>query len=254
MTDTIDLNADLGESFGSWNMGDDKAMLDIVSSANVACGFHAGDPMVMTDTVKAARERGVFIGAHPGFDDIRGFGRRRMTGLPVADLRASIIYQIGALQAIAATEGMKLTHVKLHGALSNMACEDAEMARICLQAIQAAMPDIMIVVVATTQLHRVSEALGYPMAQELFADRAYADDGNLVSRSLPGAMIHDANEAADRMLRMIDEQALISISGKRIPVNPQTICVHGDSQGAVAMAEVLRNRLENNGIRIAGFI
>jgi len=254
MTDTIDLNSDLGESFGDWKMGDDAAMLDIVSSANVACGFHAGDPSVMTRTVQAAKQRGVRVGAHPGFDDIRGFGRRRMTGLPDSDLRASIIYQVGALSSIALSEGIELSHVKLHGALSNMACENPDMAALCVEAVQAAKPGITLVAVAATALQSASEQAAYPYVQELFADRAYADDGNLVSRGRPGAMIHDPEQASDRMLRMLDEQALISVSGKRIPVNPQTICVHGDSPGAVQMAETLRNRLEQNGISIRSFI
>ena len=254
MTDIIDLNSDLGESFGDWKMGDDNAMLDIVSSANVACGFHAGDPMVMTKTVRAAKEKGVKVGAHPGFDDIRGFGRRRMSGLPVEDLKACLVYQVGALSAIAKSEGFEVTHVKMHGALSNMACEDLNLAIDCLDAIQSAVPGIPIVAVAATALQQAAEERNYPYVQELFADRGYMDDGNLVPRSQPGAMIHDADEAADRMLRMLDDEALISVNGKRIPVKPQTVCVHGDSPGAVNMAEVLRNRLEQNGVSIRSFV
>lgn len=254
MTDTIDLNADLGESYGPWKMGDDAAMLDIVTSANVACGFHAGDPSIMTHTVRRARARAVRVGAHPGFDDIRGFGRRRMTGLPDEDLRASIIYQVGALRAIAAAEGVDVTHVKLHGALSNMACEDPALASLCIEAVQAALPSVIVVVVAATGLQDAAQRAGCPFVQELFADRAYADDGNLVSRSLPGAMIHDPGEASERMLRMLDEGAIITASGKRIAVDARTICVHGDSPGAVRMAESLRERLEKGGIRVASFV
>jgi len=253
MTATIDLNADLGESFGPWPMGNDAALLDIVTSANVACGFHAGDPLVMARTVALCRDKGVGIGAHPGFDDLRGFGRRRILDPDPQALRAMLIYQIGAIQGMARAAGTTVRHVKLHGALSNMASEDATLARRCIAAIREADPALVVMAMAATPLETEALAAGAPVAREVFADRAYNDDGTLVTRGTPGAMIEDPDEAADRVLRMIDERALVSINGTRIAVEPQTVCTHGDSPSAVAMAERLRTRLEQAGVRIAAF-
>ncbi|MDA1072524.1 MAG: LamB/YcsF family protein [Proteobacteria bacterium] len=253
MTATIDLNADLGESFGPWPMGNDAALLDIVTSANVACGFHAGDPLVMARTVALCRDKGVGIGAHPGFDDLRGFGRRRILDPDPQSLRAMLIYQIGALQGMARAAGASVRHVKLHGALSNMASEDAGLARRCIAAIREADPALVVMAMAATPLETEAVAAGAPVAREVFADRAYNDDGTLVARGTPGAMIEDPDEAADRVLRMIEERALVSLGGRRIAVEPQTVCTHGDSPSAVAMAERLRTRLEQAGVRITAF-
>lgn len=253
MTNSIDLNADLGESFGAWKMGSDNELLDIVTSANVACGFHAGDPLVMTETVRACLAKGVNIGAHPGFDDITGFGRRRMDNPDAAKTAASIIYQIGALQAVAKTENAKVTHVKLHGALANMASEDDSLASLCLHAVQGVDNELSIVAMAATCLQTQAEQLKMPLLREAFADRAYNDDGTLVSRGTPGAVIHDPAQAAERVLKMIETHSVESINGVNVSLVPDTICVHGDNPEAVQMAAALRTTLEKAGISVKGY-
>jgi len=250
---TIDLNADLGESYGAWRMGRDADMLGIVTSANVACGFHAGDPAEMVRTVRLCLENGVGIGAHPGFNDLNGFGRRQINGTPDLELAAMITYQIGALQAIAASEGAEVRHVKMHGALSNMCMTDRAMSDVFAGAVRKLSANLVIMAVAETEIQRAAEAVGGPVVSEVFADRAYNDDGTLVSRSQPGAVIHDADQAADHVLRMIDDQAITSINGIKVPVRPQTICVHGDNPEAVKLAETVRKRLENSGHKLAKF-
>lgn len=194
----IDLNCDLGEGFGVWQMGDDAAMMQIATSVNIACGFHAGDPDIMHATVKLAKQNGVAIGAHPGFRDLHGFGRRPVPGITAAEIENLVAYQIGALQAVAALAGHKVTHVKAHGALSNVACEDDMTARAIASAIKAVDPSLVFVVLANSKLMLAGEAAGLPLAHEVFADRAYEDDGNLVSRKKPGAVLHDPNEIAER--------------------------------------------------------
>ncbi len=253
MTHSVDLNADLGESFGAWSMGSDDELLDIVTSANVACGFHAGDPLVMTETVRACITKGVNIGAHPGFDDITGFGRRRMHNPEPAKTASSIIYQIGALQAIAKTEGAQVTHVKLHGALANMASEDDALASLCLDAVQRTDSELAIVAMASTSLQSQAEKLNMPLLREVFADRAYNDNGTLVSRGTPGAVIHDPAMAAERVLKMIETHRVESINGVDVKLIPDTICVHGDNPEAVRMADALRNRIEKAGIAVRGY-
>lgn len=250
MTHSIDLNADLGESFGAWKMGADAAMLDIVTSANIACGFHAGDPSVMDDTVKTAIQKNVGIGAHPGFDDLSGFGRRRIHGTPPAALKAMLIYQIGALQAIARANGATVRHVKVHGALGNMASEDLDIATIYADAVKALNDGIIVVAMAATALEQAVTAANLPIAREIYADRTYNDDGTLTLRSRPDALIHDAAYAADRVLRMIEERAVTSVNDVKVPVDPQTICVHGDNIAAVKMAEAIRKRLESAGVKV----
>ncbi len=249
----IDLNADLGESFGPWKMGRDAEMLDIVTSANVACGFHAGDPAEMARTVRLCLDKGVSIGAHPGFDDLHGFGRRQIKGNTAEELAAMITYQIGALQAIAAAEGTGLHHVKMHGALSNMCMTDRWMSDVFAAAVRRLSPDLVIMAVAETEIQRAAEAAGGPMVCEVFADRAYSDDGTLVARSQPGAVIHDAAQAAETVLRMVEDQAITSINGVKVPVRPDTICVHGDNPEAVRLAATVRARLEGAGIKLARF-
>jgi len=253
MTDSIDLNSDLGESFGAWKMGSDNELLDIVTSANVACGFHAGDPLVMTETVRACLRKGVNIGAHPGFDDLTGFGRRRMENPQGPKTAASIIYQIGALQAVAKTENARVTHMKLHGALANMASEDPDLASLCLNAVQSVDSELSIVAMAATALQSQAEKLRMPVLREVFADRAYNDDGTLVSRSLPGAVIHDPAHAAERVLKMLDTHSLESVNGVSVKVIPDTICVHGDNPEAVRMAEALRVKIEKAGIKVTAY-
>jgi 5-oxoprolinase (ATP-hydrolysing) subunit A len=249
----VDLNSDLGESFGAWRMGDDEAMLDIVTSANVACGFHAGDPDEMRATVERAKARGVAIGAHPGFHDLQGFGRRQIQGLTAREIEAMVAYQIGALQATAALAGHKVTHVKAHGALSNMACVDETMATALASAIKAVDRDLVFVVIPLTALERAGERANLPLAREIYADRAYEDDGTLVSRKKPGAVLHDPEEVAARVLAMVEARAIVSVSGKRLALGIDTVCIHGDSPGAVAMAQAVRRTLDAAGVRIAPF-
>ena len=211
----VDLNSDLGESFGPWNMGDDAGMLDIVTSANVACGFHGGDPDTMRATCEAAKARGVAIGAHPGFHDLQGFGRRQIVGLTGREIESLIAYQVGALQAMAAMAGHQVTHVKAHGALSNMACIDAAMAAALARAIKGVDPRLVFVVIPLTALERAGEAAGLKLAREVYADRAYEDDGTLVSRKKPGSVLHDPDAVARRVVQMVREQAIVSVNGKR---------------------------------------
>jgi UPF0271 protein len=252
MSRCIDLNADLGESFGDWRMGNDAALLDVVSSANIACGFHAGDPDVMAETMRLAVAAGVGIGAHPGFPDLQGFGRRRI-GMPHQTLGNIVRYQLGAAQALARASGAEVRHLKLHGALANMASEDAALAAACYEAAVSVAPDIIIVVLAGTAQHDAAKQLGCRTASEIFADRAYNDDATLVDRKLPGAVIHDPAEAASRMVEMIGTGAIISHSGKRIPTDIDTVCLHGDTPGAVEIAVRTRSALEAAGFRIRRF-
>lgn len=245
----LNLNADLGESFGPWPMGNDAALLDVVNSANIACGFHAGDPLTMRRTVQAAGARGVGIGAHPAFPDLQGFGRRRMEIAP-DELEAMLIYQIGALQAIAAAEGCRLAHVKPHGALSNMACADAALAAVVARAVRAVSRELILLAPACSQLALAGEAAGLPVALEIFADRAYQDDGQLVPRSQPGALIHGPEAALAHVLAMLEAGALISINGVRQPTKIASICVHGDGGAAVATAQALRAGLAAAGYRL----
>jgi 5-oxoprolinase (ATP-hydrolysing) subunit A len=249
----IDLNCDMGEGFGPWRMGDDAAMLDIVTSASIACGFHAGDPDIMARTAALAKEKGVAIGAHPGFDDLAGFGRRAIPVDSYAAVERMVAYQIGAMQGVAALAGHAVTYVKAHGALNNMANEDEELALAFARAIRGVDRSLVNVVMPGLAMARASETLGVPAAMEIFADRAYEDDGALVSRKKPGAVLHDAEAAAERLIRMVQDRALVTVSGRRIPVSIDTICVHGDEPTAVAMARTIRARLEASGITLAPF-
>ena len=252
MTVSVDLNADMGESFGPWVMGNDAALLDIVTSANVACGFHAGDPDVMARTMALAVEKGVGIGAHPGFPDLQGFGRDRRD-MRQETLGNIVRYQIGAAQAMARAAGGAVRHLKLHGALANMAADDEAMARVCYEAALSVAPEIVIMVLAQTAQQRAVEALGCTFAAEIFADRAYNDDATLVDRRLPGAMIHDPAIAAARMVSMVKEGAIITESGKRIPCRIDTICCHGDTPEAVGISAAVRSGLEAEGVALRMF-
>ena len=252
MTQTVDLNADMGESFGPWVMGNDLALLDIVTSANIACGFHAGDPDVMAHTMAAASERGVGIGAHPGFADLQGFGRQRMS-LPGESLANLIRYQVGAAQGMARALGTDVRHLKLHGALANMASEDKAMALTCYRAALSVAPEIIIMVLAGTAQEAAVRDLGCAAACEIFADRAYNDDATLVDRKLPGAVIHDAALAAGRMVDMVRAGAIITENGKHIRTRIDTICFHGDTPDAVDIAGSVRAALEGAGVRVACF-
>jgi UPF0271 protein len=244
---TIDLNSDMGEGFGVYSLGDDEAMLEIVTSANIACGFHAGDPLVMARTLASAKTHGVSAGAHPSFFDLWGFGRRPILGERPGDIEKQIVYQVGAMQALAAAEGVPLTHVKTHGSLGNLANEDIELARAVARAIKAAARDAIFIVMPGLETERAGEEFGLRLAREIYADRAYADNGNLASRKLPGAVLHDAEEAAARVLSIVETGEVVSIGGRRIPIKADTVCVHGDTAGAVAMARTVRARLEGAG-------
>lgn len=248
----VDLNSDMGEGFGPWTMGDDAGLLDVITSANIACGFHAGDPDVMARVMRQAQAKGVGIGAHPGFHDLQGFGRRRLR-LSAEELGNMVAYQLGAAQGVARSQGAQVRHLKLHGALANMASEDPEIARACYRAALAVDPEIVLVVLAGTPMQQVARDLGAAWAGEIFADRAYNEDATLVDRSQPGAVLHDAAQVGARIETMLRAGAIITASGKQIPCRIDTICVHGDSPGAVAMARALRDHLGAAGIEVARF-
>jgi len=248
----IDLNSDLGESLGVWRMGDDAAMLDIVSSANVACGFHAGDPAGILRTLRQAKERGVAVGAHVAYRDLVGFGRRNMD-VDSADLRADVIYQIGALKGLAAAAGTEVRYVKPHGALYNTIAHDERQARDVIAAIHEIDPGLVLVALAGSPLVGWAEAQGLRVVAEAFADRAYTPQGTLVSRREPGAVLHDANDVAERMLRLANEGTVTAIDGSVVRIRADSICVHGDSPGAVEMARRVRERLVQAGVTIRPF-
>jgi UPF0271 protein len=250
---TIDLNCDLGEGFGAWEMGNDAAMIDLVTSVNIACGFHAGDADIMRKTVELAKARSVSIGAHPGYRDLHGFGRRPISGMKASEIENLVAYQIGALQAIATAAGHKVTHVKAHGALSNVACEDAMTAKAIASAIRAVDPNLIFVVLANSNLVKAGEAANLPLVHEIFADRAYEDDGSLVSRRKPGAVLHDAGEIGQRVVRMVQDGAVVSVTGKVIKMRTDTVCIHGDTPGAVEIGRGVRQALKDAGIEVTPF-
>lgn len=252
MITRIDLNADLGESFGPWPMGADAALLKIITSANIACGFHAGDPDVMAQAMALAVENSVGIGAHPGLADLQGFGRRRMQIAP-CEARNLVAYQLGAAQAMARTAGGQVRHLKLHGALANMAAEDEALAQACYTGALAVDPDIILMVISGTSQARAAKALGARMACEIFADRAYSEDGLLLDRSLPGAVIHDPATVCRRILAMLQASAIITAQGTHLPAQIDTICLHGDTPQAVTLAQTLRDALESAGVTLQGF-
>lgn len=253
MNRTLDLNCDLGESFGAYNIGEDAAMLDLVSSANVACGFHAGDPVVMRNTIRMAKAAGVSVGAHPSFMDLFGFGRRQILGETPEELEAQIIYQIVAMQGMCAVEGHKMTHVKTHGALGNMAAVDPDLAATCVRAVHAVDPGLTFVSLPYSETYAAAEKLGLKVACEIYADRSYTDAGELTPRSAEGAVIHDPQQSLEQVLEMVLNGQIPTTGGKRLPVEPATLCVHGDTPGAVEIARTLRNALTKNGVTIAPF-
>jgi UPF0271 protein len=242
----INLNADLGESFGAWKMGDDAGLLQLVRSANIACGFHAGDPLVMRQTVRTAVAAGVSLGAHPSYPDLAGFGRRAMTMAP-AELEAALLYQLGALAGIAQAEGGRLTHVKPHGALNNQACEDAALADVVARAVKAYDRELILLAPALSELVAAGARAGLRVAAEVFADRAYTDAATLVPRSQPGAVLHGDDEVVAHVLRMLDAGGIVAASGKVLKTTMHSICVHGDTPGAVANARQLREVLSGKG-------
>lgn len=248
----VDLNADLGEGFGRYECGDDEAMLSIVSSANVACGAHAGDPEIMAKTFRIAKQRGVAVGAHPGFPDLWGFGRRRIP-FTTGEIERLVAYQIGAAQALAAYSSHRITYVKPHGALTNIAETDRQVADALARAVRSIDPGLMLLGPARSEQLRAAEALQLKTVAEIYADRGYADDGTLLPRGTPGALIGDSISAASRVLEMIETGSIISASGKHLPTNIGSVCVHGDSPHAVETARSVRAALEKAGIDIVAF-
>lgn len=242
----IDLNSDMGEGYGPYAMGDDAALLKIVSSANVACGFHAGDPLTMRETVAHAVREKVDIGAHPGFMDLWGFGRRVLPIERPNDIEQFIAYQVGALQAIARLQGASVTHFKVHGALANMAAKDEDISKAIVNAVKVVDRELIFVIPPYCVTERIAEKAGLRVAREIFADRAYDDSGYLLSRKLPGAVLHDPEIAAARVVEMIENNRITTISGKRMPVAIDSICVHGDSKESVDTARTVKTALQRN--------
>ncbi|WP_272681852.1 LamB/YcsF family protein [Providencia sp. PROV129] len=252
MKKQIDLNSDLGESFGQWQMGNDEAILSVVSSANVACGFHAGSPEGILKTLKAAKENGVAVGAHVGYPDLVGFGRRNMD-IASSELIADVIYQIGALKGLATAAGTDVLYVKPHGALYNTIAHDKRQAIAVIDAIKSIDNQLILVALAGSPLVGWAQDSGLQVVAEAFADRAYNCDGTLVSRKLAGSVLHDPKIVAERMLQLVQEGGVVSIDGKFTPIDAGSICVHGDSPGALEMAQQVRSILEKQGIEIYGF-
>ncbi len=243
----IDFNSDVGESFGSYKMGLDEDVIGCVTSANIACGFHAGDPGWMRRTVQLAESHGVGIGAHPAFPDLRGFGRRNMSVDP-AEARDDVVYQIGALTAF--TSAKRLQHVKPHGAMYNMAVRDEPLARAICEAILEVDPSLILLALSGSRWVEIAEEMGLRVAREVFADRALMPDGTLAPRSQPGAVLHDPEAIAERSLRMVTEGVIEAVDGSEVEVRADSICLHGDTPGAVEMARAVRGALQDAGVRV----
>lgn len=253
MTREIDLNSDLGEGYGPWSMGDDAGILALVTSANIACGGHASDPDTMVKTLELAAKNGVSVGAHPGYNDREGFGRRIIPMEP-DQIGRMVAAQIGALVALATFVPVPVVYVKPHGALSNLASQDADVAQAIVAAVRRVDPSLAILAISGTKLEDAAKASGAATYSEIFADRAYLSSGHLVPRSHPEAMIHDAKEAAERLLAFLDSGLMPVIDGDPIPLDAHSICVHGDSAGAVAMAGEIRARLVASGVQLSSFV
>lgn len=250
---SIDLNSDLGEGFGPWTMGDDAAMLSLVTSANVACGGHAGDAETMYATCRIAAANGVVVGAHPGYVDREGFGRRIIPMRP-DEIGRMVLTQVGALAAIARLAGTEVRYVKPHGALGNLAAANAEVAKGIVDALQTAFPTLAILAISGTQLELVARAAGVDVYSEIFADRAYQPDGQLVPRSQPGAVIHDPEAAAERLIAFVEHGRMAVMGAEPIPLDAHSICVHGDTPGAVGMARHVRQELIGAGLALGPFL
>lgn len=248
---SIDLNSDLGEGFGPWPMGDDATMLSLVTSANIACGGHASDPETMFKTLELARDQGVSVGAHPGYNDREGFGRRIIPMQP-AEITRMVAAQVGALQALAALAGTKVDYVKAHGALANYAAANRDAADAVAVAVKG-VGGLSLLAISGTQLEHAGRAAGVPVFSEIFADRGYLSNGQLVPRGQDGAMIHDAGEAVERLLGYLDTGLMPVIDGDPIPLEAHSICIHGDSPSAVAMAVEIRKRLTDAGVTLERF-
>lgn len=249
---TFDLNSDLGEGYGPFSCADDETMLSLISSANIACGMHAGDPEIMARTFSIAKRNGVAVGAHPGLPDLWGFGRRHIP-FTAAEIERLVAYQIGAAQALAAYSGHQITHVNPHGALGNWAEIDRSIADAVARAIKAVDPDLTFLAIALSEQVKAGEAVGLRTVSEVFVDRGYTEEGRLIPRGQPGAIITDPDQAADRLLTMIEEKAVITRAGVRLPASFQSACLHGDSDHAVAVARRVRERLVEAGFEIVPF-
>jgi UPF0271 protein len=249
MTDRIDINCDMGESFGAYGLGRDPEVMDYISSANIACGLHAGDPMVMERTVRLAKEKGVAVGAHPGYPDLLGFGRRHMD-CSLEEIENFTLYQIGALSAFARAQGMFLQHVKAHGALGNLAFVNLEVSKAMARALRLFSRDLIFVTMAGTVMVQAAQEVGVRFAEEVYADRVYNPDGTLQSRKIPGAVIHDPEKAAQQAVRMAQEGYVIAHDGTKVKVNPQTLCVHGDTPSALAILQKIRDELRKASIAV----
>lgn len=249
----VDLNSDLGESFGNYKIGLDEEVIKYVTSVNVACGWHAGDPLVMEKTIKLAKENEVAVGAHPGFPDLMGFGRRNLSVSP-SEMKNYIKYQLGALMAFGKSQGKKIQHVKPHGAMYNMAAKDLKLAVAIAEAIYEVDKDIILLGLANSELIKAGERVGLKVANEVFADRAYNADGTLVSRSKEGAVIHDADVAIARVIRMIKEGKVTSITGEDVEINAQSICVHGDNPEAVEFVKRIKTKLQEEGVKVTAML
>jgi 5-oxoprolinase (ATP-hydrolysing) subunit A len=236
---TLDLNSDLGESYGAWKMGNDEAVLGHVSSANIACGFHGGDPTTLRKTVAAAIKQGVAVGAHPSFQDLAGFGRRNMHISP-QEAYDITVYQVGAVAGVVRSQGGTLHHVKAHGAFYNMAAKDAKLARAIAQAVRDFDSSLVLYGLAGSAMIQEAQALGLRVANEVFGDRSYQADGSLTPRSQPDAMITDVDKSVEQILRMVREKVIIATDGTRVPVQPDTLCIHGDQPNAVVFAQGIR--------------
>jgi UPF0271 protein len=247
---SLDLNCDMGESYGLWSVGSDAALLDYVTSANIACGFHAGDPGTMHKTVKLAIEKGVAVGAHPSFPDLQGFGRRAMSITPdeAYDL---IVYQVGALAGFARALGGRLSHVKPHGALYNMAVMDRKLANAIAEAVRDTDPGLVLFGLAFSELVRAGEEAGLTVANEVFADRTYQADGSLTPRSQPNALIKDVNASIEHVRRMVGDGKVKSLQGTEVPVRADTLCIHGDEPTALEFVQKIRKALADDGVRLA---
>lgn len=247
---TLDLNCDMGEGFGAWEMGDDAALLDQVTSANIACGFHAGDPGTIHRTVKLAIEKGVAVGAHPSLPDLQGFGRRAIAVTP-GEAYDMVLYQIGALAGFARSLGGRLSHVKPHGALYNMAAKDSGLARAIAKAVRDFDSRLVLFGLAGSELVRAGHETGLKVANEVFADRTYQSDGSLTPRSQPNAIIHDVEASIAQVKRMVGEGRIKSVQGSDVEVTADTLCIHGDERTAVEFARRIRRELADSGIRVA---
>ncbi|MGQ9484001.1 MAG: LamB/YcsF family protein [Desulfosoma sp.] len=245
----IDINCDMGESFGSYTLGDDAAVIRSITSANIACGYHAGDPLVMGATIRLALDHGVAVGAHPGFPDLMGFGRRALETFP-GEVKHYLLYQLGALFGLARSHGATLQHVKLHGALYNMGAVNERLAREVCEAVLAFDARLILVTQPESVLARLAAQEGIAVAREFFPDRAYTDSGALAPRSMPGAVLHDPQEVRERVLRLVQEKKVQTITGQDIPMEADTLCVHGDTPGAWQLAAAIRQALESSGIQV----